>query len=315
MARYIVRRLLHLLPILFVVSIVVFAMLLTLPGDPTLTLLGPQASEAQRLALRHAMGFDQPIPIQYLHWLTNFLSGDFGRSLRTQEPVSEMLLSRIPVTLELTVLSMSLSILIGIPFGIISALRRGKFTDQIIRVVGMAGIALPHFWAGILLIMLLSVYLGWLPPSGYVPIWVDPIGNLRLMIMPCLMIGASLSALILRQTRASMLQVLSEDYVRTARAKGASEPQVVIQHALRNALIPIVTVIGLEFGRLIGGVVITEMIFSLPGLGQMIVEGIFERDFAPLQAAILFVVIGTLLVNLSADLIYAGLDKRVKLSG
>ena len=315
MAKYIVRRLLHLLPILFVVSVVVFAMLLTLPGDPTLTLLGPQASQAQRLALRHAMGFDQPIPIQYLRWLTNFLSGDFGRSLRTQEPVSEMLLSRIPVTLELTILSMTLSVVIGVPLGIISALRRGKFTDQIIRVVGMAGIALPHFWAGILLIMLLSVYLGWLPPSGYVPIWVDPIGNLRLMIMPCLMIGASLSALILRQTRASMLQVLSEDYVRTARAKGASEPQVVIQHALRNALIPIVTVIGLEFGRLIGGVVITEMIFSLPGLGQMIVEGIFERDFAPLQAAILFVVIGTLLVNLSADLIYAGLDKRVKLSG
>jgi peptide/nickel transport system permease protein len=314
-ARYIVRRLLHLLPILFVVSVVVFAMLLTLPGDPTLTLLGPQASQAQRLALRHAMGFDQPIPIQYLRWLANFLSGDFGRSLRTQEPVSEMLLSRIPVTLELTILSMMLSVLIGVPLGIVAALRRNRLTDAIIRVVGMAGIAVPHFWAGILLIMLLSVYLGWLPPSGYVPIWIDPIGNLRLMIMPCLMIGASLSALILRQTRASMLQVLSEDYVRTARAKGASEAQVIIQHALRNALIPIVTVIGLEFGRLIGGVVVTEMIFSLPGLGQMIVEGIFERDFAPLQAAILFVVVGTLLVNLTTDLVYAVLDKRVKLSG
>jgi peptide/nickel transport system permease protein len=268
----------------------------------------------QRLALRHAMGFDQPIPIQYLRWLTNFLSGDFGRSLRTQEPVSEMLLSRIPVTLELTVLSMTLSILIGVPFGIISALRCNKLTDQVIRMISMAGVAMPHFWAGILLIMLLSVHLGWLPPSGYVPIWVDPIGNLRLMIMPCLMVGASLSALILRQTRAQMLQALSEDYVRTARAKGVSEPRVVIRHALRNALIPIVTVIGLEFGRLIGGVVITEMIFSLPGLGQMIVEGIFERDFAPLQAAILFVVVGTLLVNLVTDLIYSVLDKRVQLS-
>jgi peptide/nickel transport system permease protein len=311
--RYILRRLLHLLPILFIVSFAVFSMLLLLPGDPTIALLGENASQAQREALKHAMGFDQPIPLQYLHWLSSFLSGDFGRSLRTQEPVSEMLVSRIPVTLELTVLSMLLSIAIGIPLGIIAALRRNKLADSIISVVGMAGIALPHFWAGILLIMLLSVALGWLPPSGYVPIWQDPVGNLRLMIMPCLMIGAGLSALILRQTRGSMLQVLSQDYIRTARAKGASPLRVIVEHALRNALIPIVTVIGLQFGGLIGGVVITEMIFSLPGLGRMIVEGIFERDFAPLQAAILVVVVGTLLVNLITDLAYALLDKRVKL--
>ena len=313
MIRYVLRRLLHLLPILLIVSFVVFAMLLMLPGDPTLTLLGEQATQAQREALRHAMGFDQPMPIQYLRWLLHFLSGDFGRSLRTQEPVGQMLLSRIPVTLELTVLSMILSVAIGIPLGIISALRRNKLTDSVISVIGMAGIALPHFWIGILLVMLLSVYLGWLPPSGYVPIWQDPVANLRLMIMPCLMIGASLSALILRQTRASMLQVLSQDYVRTARAKGANEATVVVEHALRNALIPIVTIIGLQFGNLIGGVVITEMIFSLPGLGRMVVDGIFQRDFAPLQAAILFIVIGTLVVNLITDLTYALLDKRVKL--
>jgi peptide/nickel transport system permease protein len=310
---YILRRFLHLLPILFVVSFVVFSMLLLLPGDPTVALLGENASEAQRAALRVKMGFDQPIYVQYFRWLTSFLSGDFGRSLRTQEPVREMLLGRIPVTLELTFLSMLLSVIVGIPLGIISALKRNKLTDSVISVIGMAGIALPHFWAGILLIMLFSVQLGWLPPSGYVPIWEDPIANLQLMVMPCLMIGASLSALILRQTRASMLQVMSEDYVRTARAKGASEFQVIVQHALRNALIPIVTIIGLQFGGLIGGVVITEMIFSLPGLGRMIVEGIFERDFAPLQAAILFVVVGTLVINLITDLTYAILDKRVKL--
>jgi peptide/nickel transport system permease protein len=288
-------------------------MLLLLPGDPTLALLGDQATEAQRQALRHAMGFDQPIPVQYVRWLLRFLSGDFGQSLHTQERVSHMLLSRIPVTLELTVLSMLLSAIIGIPLGIVAALRRNRLTDSVIRVIGMAGIAIPHFWAGILLIMLLSVWLGWLPPSGYVPIWVSPVANLRLMVMPCLMIGASLSALILRQTRASMLHVLSQDYIRTARAKGANPLRVVVQHALRNALIPIVTVMGLQFGSLIGGVVITETIFSLPGLGQMIVQSIFERDFAPLQAAILFVVTGTLLVNLVTDLTYAFLDKRVKL--
>jgi peptide/nickel transport system permease protein len=309
----VLRRLLHLLPILFVVSFVVFAMLLLLPGDPTLTLLGDQATQAQRAALRHAMGFDQSIPVQYLRWLLRLLSGDFGRSLRTQEPVGEMLATRVPVTLELTVLSMVLSVAIGLPLGIVASLRRGRPTDVAIRVIGTSGIALPHFWAGILLIMLLSVRLGWLPPSGYVPIWVDPVANLRLMIMPCLMLGLSLSALILRQTRAAMLQALSEDYIRTARAKGASALRVVIRHALRNALIPIVSVIGLQFGALIGGVVITEMIFSLPGLGRMIIEGIFNRDFAPLQAAILFVVIGTMTVNLLTDLTYAALDKRVQL--
>jgi peptide/nickel transport system permease protein len=310
---YVLRRLLHLLPILFVVSFIVFGMLLLLPGDPTLTLLGDQATQAQRAALRHAMGFDQPIPIQYIHWLLRFLSGDFGRSVRTQEPVGEMLLARLPVTLELTVLAMLLSVAIGLPLGVIASLRRGGPADNAIRVVGTAGIALPHFWAGILLIMLLSVRLGWLPPSGYVPLWVDPVANLRLMVMPCLMLGISLAALILRQTRAAMLQALGEDYIRTARAKGVSALRVVVRHALRNALIPIVTVIGLQFGALIGGVVITEMIFSLPGLGLMIVQGIFDRDFAPLQAAILVVVTGTLTVNLLTDIAYASLDKRVEL--
>lgn len=288
-------------------------MILLLPGDPTMALLGEYASEEQRLAVYIDRGFDKPIYVQYYHWLTSFLSGDFGRSLRTQEPVSEMLLGSIPVTLELTFLSMLLSVAIGIPLGVISALNRNKLIDSVISFIGMAGLALPHFWAGILLIMLFSLKLGWLPPSGYVPIWEDPISNLKLMIMPCLMVGTSLSALIQRQTRASMLQVLSEDYVRTARAKGVSEFQVVVSHALRNALIPIVTLLGLQFGSMVGGVVITETVFALPGLGRMVVDGIFERDFAPVQAAILFIVFGTLTINLITDLTYATLDKRVKL--
>ncbi len=314
MISFVLRRFLHLIPILLIVSFVVFGMLLLLPGDPTLTLLGDFASAEQRAALAAKMGLDQPIWVQYWRWLSTLLSGDFGRSLRTHEPVLEMLGNRIPVTLQLTLMSLGFAILIGIPLGIIAALRRNKVTDSVISTVGIAGVAMPNFWQGILLIMLFSVTLAWLPPSGYVPIWVDPVQNLRLMIMPTIVIGTSLAAVVLRQTRASMLQVMSQDYVRTARAKGVSEFNVIVGHALRNALIPIVTVLGLQFGSLIGGVVITELIFNLPGLGRMIVDGIFERDFAPVQAGILFVVIGTLVINLVTDLLYALLDKRVKLS-
>lgn len=313
MISFVLHRFLHLIPILFIVSFAVFAMLLLLPGDPTLTILGEFASAEQRAELRHKMGLDQPIWVQYTRWLTTFLSGDFGRSLRTHEPVLEMLVNRAPVTLQLTVMSILFAIVVGIPLGIAAALRRNRLADSVISTIGIAGVAMPNFWQGILLILLLSVALGWLPPSGYVPIWVDPVQNLRLMIMPTIVIGTSLAALILRQTRASMLQVMSQDYVRTARAKGASEFDVVVWHALRNALIPIVTILGLQFGSLIGGVVITEMIFTLPGLGRMIVDGIFERDFPPVQGAILFVVVGTLIINLVTDITYAILDKRVKL--
>lgn len=313
LAIYILRRLLNVIPILLIVSFAVFSMLLLLPGDPTMAILGEYAGEAQREALRIKMGFDQPIWVQYTHWLGAMLTGDFGRSLRTNEYVVDMLFARVPVTLELTVLSLSLSVVVGVPLGVVAAIRRGRMLDSVINVVSVAGVALPHFWAGVLLIMLFSVVLGWLPPLGYVPLWQDPIANLRLMIMPSLMLGVGLSALIIRQTRASMLQVLSQDYVRTARAKGLKEGAVIVHHALRNALIPIVTIIGLQFGGLIGGVVITEMIFTLPGLGRMIVEAIFERDFPPLQGAIMFIVIGTLAVNLVTDIAYAFLDKRVKL--
>lgn len=313
MHRYILRRLVHLLPVLLITSFLVFAMLLLLPGDPTFALLGEQASQADRLLLRQKLGLDQPIPLQYLHWMGSTLTGDLGRSLRTQEPVAEMLATRIPVTLELTLLAIGLSIVIGLPAGIVAALWRNSWLDVTASMVGMAGIAMPYFWMGILLIMLFSLTLGWLPPSGYVPFTVDPLANLKLMILPSLTVGSAMTALVMRQTRTSMLQVLSQDYVRTARAKGASEASVVLGHALRNALIPVVTVVGLQTGALVSGAVVTETIFSLPGLGRMVVEGIFERDFAPVQAAILVIVLGVLLVNLLTDLSYAALDKRIKL--
>lgn len=310
---YILRRLLHLLPVLLITSSLVFSILLLLPGDPTYALLGENATPEQREAMREKMGFDQPIPVQYVRWLGSTLSGDFGRSLRTQEPVADMLATRVPVTLQLTVMSIVLSVLIGMPAGIVAALGRNTWIDVAASVVALGGMALPYFWAGILLIMLFSLQLGWLPPSGYVPLTVDPVQNLKLMILPTLTIGTAMAALVMRQTRTSMLQVLSEDYVRTARAKGAGEPRVVIRHALRNALIPVVTVVGLQTGALVSGAVVTETIFSLPGLGRMVVEGIFERDLAPVQAGILVIVVGVLLINLVTDLAYAGLDRRIKL--
>jgi peptide/nickel transport system permease protein len=310
---YVLRRLFHLLPVLLITSSLVFSILLLLPGDPTYALLGEQATQEQREAMREKMGFNQPIPIQYVRWVGNTLSGDFGRSLRTQEPVADMLATRVPVTLQLTVMSIALSVLIGMPAGVIAALGRNTWIDVVASVVAMGGMALPYFWAGILLIMLFSLQLGWLPPSGYVPITADPLQNLKLMILPTLTIGTAMAALVMRQTRTSMLQVLSEDYVRTARAKGAGEPRVVLRHALRNALIPVITVIGLQTGALVSGAVVTETIFSLPGLGRMVVEGIFERDLAPVQAGILVIVVGVLLINLLTDLAYAGLDRRIKL--
>lgn len=310
---YVFRRLLHLVPVLFITSFLVFSIVLLLPGDPTLALLGDQASQEEREIMRERLGLDQPIPFQYARWLGNVLSGDFGRSLRTQEPVADMLAARIPVTVQLTFMSILLSIVIGVPAGVAAALKRNSWVDFSASSIAIVGVALPYFWAGILLIMLFSLTLRWLPPSGYVPFTTDPLQSLKLMIMPTLTIGTAMAALVMRQTRTSMLQVLNQDFVRTARAKGVDEYRVVVHHALRNALIPVVTVVGLQTGALVSGAVVTETIFSLPGLGRMMVESIFERDLAPVQAAILVVVVGVLLVNLVTDICYAALDKRIKL--
>lgn len=307
------QRITSLLPIALMTTFLVFSMLLLLPGDPTFALLGERASLEEVAALRTKMGFDQPVLVQYANWLKSMAMGEFGHSLRTQEPVLDMLAARIPVTLELTVLAITLSVLIGIPVGILAALNRTSWIGFLVGFLAMAGMALPYFWAGILLIRLFSLHLGWLPPSGYAPIYVDPIGNLKLMILPVLMLAISPIALVMRQTRASMLEVLSQDYIRTARAKGVSKFRLLVRHALQNALIPVITVIGLQMGALVSGAVVTETIFSLPGLGRMVVEGIFERDLAPVQAGILVIVIGVIFVNLLMDLSYSMLDRRIKL--
>lgn len=307
------KRFAYIVPVAVLTSFLVFSMLLMLPGDPTFALLGERATESERNLARERLGLDQPIPIQYARWVERTLTGDLGRSLRTQEPVVEMLATAVPVTLELTLLAVLLSIVIGVPAGILAALRRNTWFDFVVSFIAMAGMAQPYFWTGILLIRLFSLQLGWLPPSGYVPFLESPIDNLRLMILPALTVGISLIALIMRQTRTSMLEVMSQDYIRTARAKGMSKTRLVVRHALHNALIPVITVIGLQTGALVSGAVVTETVFSLPGLGRMVVSGIFERDIAPVQAGILVIVVGVIVVNFLTDLSYSMLDRRIKL--
>jgi peptide/nickel transport system permease protein len=310
---YVVRRIGQLVPVAMVVTMMVFSMLILLPGDPAVAVLGEHSSPEQRAALRAEMRLDDPLPMQYVRWLWGIANGDLGRSLRTTEPVSAMLAARVPVTLQLTLSAMLLAVAIGVPLGVAAAVRRNTWLDVVVGVVAMSSMAMPFFWVAILLILLFAVHLAWLPPSGYVPFFADPVENLRLMILPAITIGSAMAALVMRQTRTSMLQVLSEDYVRTARAKGASEGAVLLRHALRNALIPVVTIIGLQTGALVGGAVVTETVFAIPGLGRMIVDGIFERDFPAVQGGILVVVALVLVVNLLTDIAYARVDRRIKL--
>jgi peptide/nickel transport system permease protein len=310
---YFIRRLWQLIPTILVMSVVVFSLTLLLPGDAADTVLGETATEEQRERWREEMGLNKPIYVQYFRWFSRAIMGDLGRSIRTQEPVVHMLAARIPTTVELAFLSMLLAISVGIPAGIMAAKWRNTWIDFTASFFSMFSMAIPFFWLGVLLIMIFAVNMHWLPPSGHVSIFEDPIQNLKLMILPSLTIGMSFTGLIMRQTRTAMLQILMEDYVRTARAKGLSELMVTFKHALRNALIPITTVAGLQVGMLLGGAVVTETIFSIPGLGRMIVEGIFERDFPVVQGAIIVIVLFILTVNLFVDFTYTYLDKRVKL--
>ena len=313
MVRRILLRLTQLASVLIVTSMVIFAMTQLLPGDPTVTVLDENATAAQRETLRDAMGLNDPVALRYVRWAGRALSGDLGASIRTREPIAGMLLARFPVTLELTFLAILLSVVIGIPAGIVAAKFRGTWIDLGTGVVTMSGMAIPYFWLGVLLIMVFAVNLRWVPPSGYVPFGADPLRNLQLMVLPTVTVGTSMAALVMRQTRTAMLEALGQDYVRTARAKGLSEARVVLKHTLRNALNPVVTVIGLQFGALMGGAVVTETISSMPGLGRMVVDGIFNRDLAVVQGAIIAIVLSVTLVNLATDLLYTVLDRRVTL--
>lgn len=308
---YILKRLAQLVPTALIVSAVVFLTTAYLPGDPTLAILGESASQEQIATLRQELGLDQPVVVRYLQWLGDCLTGDFGRSYRTGEPITQMLVERLPVTVELTLGAILLASLLGVPLGVLAAKFRNSWIDSAASMLGLVSLAVPYFWLGVLLIIVFSVQLRILPPSGYVPFISDPLGNLRLMILPVICVGLSVAGVILRQTRGAMINAMAQDYVRTSRAKGVRELRTVMVHALPNALNPVITVIGLQVGSLLGGAVVSETIFALPGLGKMLVDGILNRDYPVIQASVLLVVSFVVLVNLLVDLSYGLIDPRV----
>ena len=315
MASFLLRRLGTSALVLVLASIVVFVGVRALPGDAALALAGEERDPAVLAQLREQYGLNDPVPVQYLRYVGNSLQGDLGFSTRTGLDVREIIVDRLPVTLELALLSLLVAILIGIPAGIVSALRRGSWIDNASNGLGLLGLSIPNFWLGLVLILVVSVQLGLLPASGYVPFFEDPVANLERMIMPAIVLGTGLSAVLMRQMRSAMLETLGADYVRTARSKGLSERQVVLVHALRNSLVTVVTVLGLQLGGLISGAVITEQIFVIPGFGKLIVDAVFTRDYPIIQGVALVVVFGYVFVNLLVDLTYSFLNPRIRVGG
>lgn len=314
MGLYILRRLLAMVPVLLLVSLIVFSLLHLTPGDPALSILGEEATPEQVAALRAKLGLNRPLPVQYARWLGAVLRGDLGRSIRSNQPVSEAIVERLPVTVELAVLAMLVSLTIAVPAGIVAAMRRNSFLDTSATFVALLGVSLPNFFLAILLILIFGVKLGWLPPFGYQPLTQGVAGNLQRMILPAITLGTALAAIVTRMMRSSLLEVLDQDYIRTARAKGLREARMVRAHALKNALMPVVTIVGLQIGGLLGGAIITESIFVLPGVGRLLVDAIFQRDFPLVQGVVLFVSLAFLFSNFAVDLFYAYLDPRIRYS-
>ncbi|MDR7421793.1 MAG: ABC transporter permease [Armatimonadota bacterium] len=312
MAAYIARRLLALAPVLLIVATVGFFLIYLTPGDPAAVMLGPDATDEDLATLRQIMGLDRPLLVQLGRWYARVLRGDLGYSIFLQRPVLQAIYERLEPTGLLTVLSLLLAIAIGVPAGIAAAVRRNTWVDQASMGVALVGVSVPNFWLGLNLILLFSVYLGLFPVAGYVPLAESAVGTLRTLVLPAVTLGISASALIARMTRSSMLEVLGQDYVRTARAKGNRERRVVYWHALRNAMIPTVTVIGLALGGLLAGAVVTETVFALPGVGRLVISSVLRRDYPVVQGVLMFIAAIYVLVNLLIDVIYVYLDPRVK---
>jgi peptide/nickel transport system permease protein len=304
MLELVVKRLISAIPTLFLVTLMVFSLQKLLPGDPITAMAGEERDPAVIAQLREQYHLNDPIHSQYFHWVGNALRGDFGTSLRTQEPVLQLIASKLPVTLELSLLAMIVALIIGITMGVLAAVNKGTWIDNGTNFLALSGISIPHFWLGVLLIMLFSVKLHWLPASGYVPFSEDPLQNLKTMLLPAAVLGTGLSATLMRHTRAAMIAVLKADYIRTARAKGLLPKKVIMKHALRNALVPIITLTTLLFGELLGGAVLSEQVFTIPGFGKMIVDSVFNRDYAVVQGVVMVVAVGFLLMNLLADVLY-----------
>ncbi|MAP14321.1 MAG: peptide ABC transporter [Oceanibulbus sp.] len=312
MLSFILRRLVIAIPTIILISVFVFTLQKLLPGDPVLAMAGEERDPQVLEFLREKYRLNDPIPVQYFTWIGNALAGDLGISLRTNQPVLELIGEKLPVTIQLATMAMIFALLIGVPAGIFSAVKKGTVTDYVANVVALSGLSIPNFWLGIMLILLVSVKWKLLPASGYVPLSEDPIRSITVMIMPAFVLGTALAATLMRHTRSAMLSVLSSDYVRTARAKGLVERKVILKHAFRNALTPIVTLTALLFGELIAGAVLTEQIFTIPGFGKLVVDAVFNRDYAVVQGIVLVTAVGFIFMNLLADVAYVLLNPRLR---
>ena len=312
MLSFLPKRLLQVLPTLFVVSVLIFLLQQLLPGDPALVMAGEEKDPAVIQQIREQYRLDQPLPVQYLHWIGGVLQGDLGESMRIKQPVSELILEKLPVTLQLATMAMAFALLIGIPAGVLSAVKKGTAWDVGANVFALWGLSTPNFWLGIMLIFLFSVQLGWLPASGFVSPFEDLGQSLATTVMPAFVLGNAIAAVLMRHMRSAMLQAMSADYVRTARAKGLRETAVVLRHALRNALTPVITLGALEFGTLLSGAVLTEQVFSIPGFGKLIVDAVFNRDYAVVQGVVLVTATVYILLNLLADVLYVLVNPRLR---
>jgi len=312
MLNFLLRRIATIVPTLFFASILIFGLQQLLPGDPAIALAGEERDPAAIAYLRAKFHLDEPLPVRYGYWLTGVLHGDLGESVRIQRPVLDLIAEKLPVTIQLAAMAMAIAIVIGVGAGIVSAVKQGTAWDYAANVFALWGLSTPNFWLGILLILLFAVSLGWLPASGYVSPFEDPKANLLAMIMPAFVLGNAFAAALMRHTRSAMLQVLSSDYVRTARAKGLTEPVVVLKHALRNALIPVITLGALQFGELLSGAVLTEQVFTIPGFGKLIVDAVFNRDYAVVQGVVLFTATVYVSLNLLADIAYFLVNPRLR---
>jgi peptide/nickel transport system permease protein len=312
--RYLARRAVWTVLAVLGVSVLIFFLVRLLPGNIVDIIAGTegQLSKAQRAAVLKEFGLDRPLPIQYLRWIGSMLQGNFGWSFRTGQPVAALIASRLPITIELALLAVLGVAFVAIPLGVAASVSRSRRVRTLVQIIGVLGLSLPNFWIAILLIIGASSLFGWLPAIIYVPPWTDPWVNLQQMFLPVLSLGLGLSAVVMRMTRSSMLEVLGQDFIRVARAKGLSTRTVLLRHALRNALVPIVTVLGLQMGFLLGGVVITEQIFGLPGLGWTLLNGVYQRDYPVVQGTVMIFAVTFVLVNLLVDLLYTYLDPRIR---
>jgi peptide/nickel transport system permease protein len=312
MLEFLVKRVATIVPTLVFVSMLIFGLQQLLPGDPAVILAGEERDANVVAYLHKKLHLDDPLPVRYAYWVGGVLRGDLGESVRMQQPVLDLVVQKLPVTVELALLAFAIALAIGIPAGIVSAVGRGTVWDAAANAFALWGLSTPNFWLGILLILLFSVQLGWLPASGYVSPFEDLRANLAAMIMPAFVLGNAIAAVLMRHTRSAMLQVLSADYVRTARAKGLTERVVVLKHSLRNALTPIITLGALEFGTLLSGAVLTEQVFTIPGFGKLIVDAVFNRDYAVVQGVVLVTASAYIGLNLLADLAYVAVNPRLR---